>query len=335
MSLMIYGDMAAGATLRRAAASLRGDLGRLGQELVTGRTAQPIRHLSGDLAGLAGIEHRLLTLAPQADKLAALGHHLAAQQTALGRLAEAGQTIAAQLNSAGTAGLPGPVQSAGQAARLAFDDAVGVMNMRLFGQALFAGANPDGPALAQPAAILDAALAATAGAATPAALVTALRDWFADPAGFEAASWQGAPPDPGGPRLTPDSRMGAAVTARDPGIAGHLAALAAGAALAEGRFAGDAAAQRTLVSAAGQALMAADPGLIDLRARLGDAEARVDAALTRTRFEAETLERARNDVVGLDPYATAARLEALRGALEQTYVVTARLSRLSLVEYLR
>ncbi len=332
MNLMIFGDMAAGATLRRAAVSLRGDLDRLGQELVTGQTAQPIRHLSGDLAGLAEIEHRLLTLAPQADRLAALGQHLAAQQTALGRLADTSQTIAAQLTSAG---LPGPVQGAGQAARLAFDDAVGVMNMRLFGQALFAGADPDGQALAPPAAILDAALAATAGAASPEALVTALRDWFADPAGFEAAAWQGAPPDPGGSRLTPDTRMGEAVTAREPGIAGHLAALAAGAAVAEGRFAGDIAAQRALATAAGHALMGADAGLIDLRARLGVSEERVDAALTRTRFEAETLERARNDLVGLDPYATAARLEVLRGALEQTFVVTARLSRLSLVEYLR
>ena len=335
MSLSVHGDLAAGAALRRTATPLSQELDRLGVELITGRSARPLHHLSGDLAPLAGIEHRLATLAPQAGNLAALGQHLAAQQAALGRLADEGGTVGARLSSAGTAGLPGPIQVAGQAARLAFDDAVGVLNTRLAGQSLFAGAAPDGPALAPAGDILAAALAATAGAASPGALVAALRDWFADPAGFEAAAWRGAAPDPGGPRPTPDTRLGETVTAREAGIAGHLAALAAGAALAEGRFAGNPEAERALALAAGIALTGADAGLVAVRARLGDAEARVDAAVTRTRFEADALERARADLVGVDPYATASRMEALRTALEKTYLVTARLSRLSLAEYLR
>jgi flagellar hook-associated protein 3 FlgL len=47
------------------------------------------------------------------------------------------------------------------------------------------------------------------------------------------------------------------------------------------------------------------------------------------------LEIARADLVAIDPFEAATRMEAAQTQLETLYSVTARLSRLSLVDFLR
>jgi flagellar hook-associated protein 3 FlgL len=58
-------------------------------------------------------------------------------------------------------------------------------------------------------------------------------------------------------------------------------------------------------------------------------------AETRGAAEATSLRMAELDLVAADPFEAAARLEEARLQLEQLYIVTARVARLSLVEVLR
>ncbi len=46
------------------------------------------------------------------------------------------------------------------------------------------------------------------------------------------------------------------------------------------------------------------------------------------------MEIARTELIGADPYDTATEMEAVQGQLETLYTVTARLSRLSLADFL-
>jgi flagellar hook-associated protein 3 FlgL len=72
-----------------------------------------------------------------------------------------------------------------------------------------------------------------------------------------------------------------------------------------------------------------------MAARLGTVEGQIEAASTRNNSETSSLQIARNGITGVDPYETASKLEATRQQIEMLYTLTSRISRLSLVDYLR
>ncbi|OZA12697.1 MAG: flagellar biosynthesis protein FlgL, partial [Rhodobacterales bacterium 17-64-5] len=90
-----------------------------------------------------------------------------------------------------------------------------------------------------------------------------------------------------------------------------------------------------LAQRAGQELLTSEDSRIALAARIGTAEAKVEAARTRNAAEETALGILRSDLGSVDPYEAATRLEAARNQLESLYLVTARVSRLSLTEFLR
>jgi len=335
MTLHSIGDLAASLVSRQRGAGLRNELSQLGQELVSGRTARPDRRLNGDLGVLATLAHRASALAAHADVAAETQTRLSATQASLDRLGDATTSAGTALRAAAVAGLRGPLDIAIAGARDAFGDAVAALNAQIAGHGLFSGTDPTAPALAPAADILAALDAATAGAATPEALAESVRDWFAGPAGLAATGYRGGPPAETGPRLDSGMVLAAPPTALSPELTATLAALATAAVLAGGRLDGDVAARRAVAEVAADALVTAAAGLVTLQARVGDSQARADAAQTRNRAEADALAAARSDLVGVDPFETASRIEDTRTRLETLYLMTARLSRLSLAEYLR
>ena len=76
-------------------------------------------------------------------------------------------------------------------------------------------------------------------------------------------------------------------------------------------------------------------GLVRLRAELGAAQERISVAQDAADAESNTLQRTRNDLAGVDQYEAATRFTALEAQLESLYTVTARLSALSLTNYIR
>jgi flagellar hook-associated protein 3 FlgL len=111
--------------------------------------------------------------------------------------------------------------------------------------------------------------------------------------------------------------------------------MALGALLDRGALHGNTVERAALAGASGEALLAAKDRLVALRAGVGDAEARIDRARGRTAAERAAAEMARAAIVEADPFRAAAELQAVQGQLETLYAITARLSRLSLTEYLR
>ena len=85
----------------------------------------------------------------------------------------------------------------------------------------------------------------------------------------------------------------------------------------------------------GIALQANQEDLTNVRAQIGTAEARLDAIETRNAAEKTALEMARNDLLGVDPFETATKLENVQFRLQSIYAVTARLSDLSLVNFIQ
>ena len=90
-----------------------------------------------------------------------------------------------------------------------------------------------------------------------------------------------------------------------------------------------------LAQIAGTSLLQAQSDRTVLAGRLGVVQAVIDQAQTRNSAEESALKLARSDLLSVDSYEATTRMEAAQNQLETLYAVTARLSRLSLVDFLR
>lgn len=333
--LTSFGDLALSGVLRNGTMAAKADLARSAQEMTTGRAADPARHLNGDLRALSAIESRIAVLEGHAQVTRAAGLQLGAMQSAFARLSDSGEAVGAQLRVALQSNLPDALGAAAGIARGAFDDAVATLNVQVAGRSIFAGTAPEGPALAPAADILAAVQAHVAAQPDVPSLVQAVKDWFADPAGFGAAGYVGGAPQSAAIRLSPEATVPPPDTALAPEITAHLAALTLGVMLGSAPIAATPQARATLAEAGANALLSSQGGLTALQARTGTSEARVASAEAGNRAETAALRLARADLLGVDPFDAASRLEEARGQIEALYALTARLSRLSLLEYLR
>ena len=336
MSLIPAGDMANALFLRRQSALLKSELARHSQELSTGRTADPLRKLRGDTAALAAVERgrTALDAYDMATKEAAL--HTAGQQRVLEKLRVESLDLAGELLTYGNAVPPEMIQTGGRIGRAAFEDAVAGLNTQMGGRSLFSGVASDRPALAPVQEIVDALMAAVAGATTAEEVEQIVTDWF-DPAGTEflSVAYRGAT-DPEGPvSLSPGQRVEMSVTAARPELRKLLGGLAM-ISLVEAGALGDNRAERAkLIGLSAVRLLEAPGGVTALAGELGDTEARIETAKTRNAHERTALELALTDLIAVDSFDAATRLEETRVRIESLFTLTARLQRMSLTEFLR
>lgn len=338
MNGISHGDLAQSLFLRRSSAAAEGRLKTLTQELASGRHADVARATGGDFKLLSGIEASLRVLQAYkttADEAALFG---AGAQTALETVQTLAQDAGAAYAAAGTNGVGAIVTTAAAGARQKFDAAVAALNANVGDRYLFSGAASDQRPLIAADDMLATLTTLTTGMVLASDVVTAVHDWFAAPrggGGFMDLAYGGADLPAGPYPVAAGESASFGVTAGDPALRQTLEGLALAALVGAGSLAGDTAGRALVLRKGGEALLAAGRTMADLRARLGTAEAAVAGARTRNSAEASALEIARNGIVAADPFETASALEDARQQLETLYTITARLSRLSLSEYLR
>jgi flagellar hook-associated protein 3 FlgL len=181
--------------------------------------------------------------------------------------------------------------------------------------------------------LLTALQTAATGATTAGQVSAAVNTWFADPLGF-GTFYQGGDPLSPTPIAAGES-ADLSTTAMDQTLRDTLAGFAMAALIDRGVLAGDATERGRLAQQAGQQLVSTEDGRTTLQARIGTVEAQIEAARTRNSAEETSLGILRSDIGSVDPYEAATRLQTIQSQLESLYLVTARVSRLSLAEYLR
>jgi len=90
-----------------------------------------------------------------------------------------------------------------------------------------------------------------------------------------------------------------------------------------------------LLNDSGVSLVGAAGGMSTLQERLGEKEESVDIAVSSNSAQLSSFEMARSDLIKADPFETATKLQDIQTQLETHFAVTARLSNLSLVDFLR
>lgn len=333
MPNLTLGDMAQNLILSRQSTSLKSALQTLSFEMTTGLTANNTARIRGDYAPLAGIEASLTQLAAYRSVTTETAMLSSVMQTALNGISDHATTLGAQLLAGASGNSPTRIDTLGVDANQRLHSVMTALNTRLGERSLFAGVATDHAATAGTETMMTALDSAVAGAVSSADVETAVNAWFADPNGFAATVYQGGAALSAVP-VGPDETARIDVTALDPAIVDTLKGLAMAALLQRGVLAGSNVARADLAKRAGESLASSSTARAQLTARLGTTEAGIANAAVRNDSEKSALETARLGLLSVDPYETATKLQQTQTQLETLYTITARLSRLNLVDFL-
>lgn len=334
MTLVSLGDLAQSFLLRRQTTTVKSDIQRLSTELTTGRVTDTAARLAGDMVPLSGIDTSLARLKGFGAVTSEAALFTGAMQTALGTVDTMASGLGASLLAASGSAAPARLTAVAADARQQFETAVSLLNTRFGDRTLFAGVATANPALMDADSMLTAIEGVVAGAVSAADVATALDTWFADPSGFAATAYSGGPPL-GPMAIAPGEKAQLDISAKDPTIAATLKGLAMAALLDRGLFAGEPKARQDLAQRAGLSLTENQTDRAHLMARLGTVQAQIESASVRNGAEMSSLQLARAALTEADPYETALRLQEAESQLEKIFTVTARMSRLNLVDFLR
>ncbi|MBA3909770.1 MAG: flagellar biosynthesis protein FlgL [Rhodobacter sp.] len=333
MTRISVGDASLTNILSRQGAELRAQVQRASAEVTTGRRSDIAATLRGDVSPLLAIDASLTRLAAFNTTAADAAFQTATQQAAISGLSSLAKGITTTLLNSRDFPTPAQVNTVAADARGRLASVIGLLNTQASGRAVFSGVATDTLPLGTSDDLLTALETVAAGATTAGEVSAAVATWFADPLGFGAFYQGGAPLAP--PPIAPGETADLSTTATDPAIRDTLAGFAMAALIDRGILSGKPEERATLAQTAGQRLLTSEEARITLSARIGTVEARIEAARTRNSAEETALGIMRSEVGSVDPYEAAARLETARAQLESLYLVTARVSRLSLVEFLR
>ncbi len=133
--------------------------------------------------------------------------------------------------------------------------------------------------------------------------------------------------------LAANARLNYGVNADDPAIRRFIMQLSVIVVYGEG-VAGTEAETLAGLQTAATGLLGARDGMTQLQSRLGLDQRRIEDAIARNQAERASFEKARADLVGRDQYEAATLVTQLETQLETIYAMTARTTRLSLLNYL-
>ena len=335
MPIVSIGDMSQHFMSLQNGGQIKSDLARLGQELSTGKSADVVEKLSGQTRQLSAITHTLDVLGAYQQSVNETALTLDHMQISLERVEQHRDSATNSLLLISSQSQPHQISLAGATANQAFEGMVSALNGQLAGRSLFAGAAVDRAPLADAKVMLDDLRANLATATNQTDVETIFQQWFDDPAGgFATMGYLGDTSSDITCQIGPDQTIDLSVRADNSDIKDLLRASALGALAGEmtGRL--TQVEQANLLRDAGTSLFGGSAGLVQTQASVGSLQGVVDIGQTRIASEQTSLSMAYNDLTTVDPFETAARLQAVQLQLETHFAVTARLSRLTLAEYI-
>lgn len=332
MALSITPDLLSFSTMSRNVADLksRADVAR------TEATTQRIEDITAHTRGNVGEAHLLKkavddVIAYQENLTFAVGR-AAATQTLLGSINTDSARVAAEALAAAKRDDDAVLRTSAEQARGAITTVFAALNASVGGRALFGGDVAEQFPLSSPEQLIadiEAIVAAAPDLATAEADIDA---YFNDPAGgFATNIYQGGTGDAPDVEIAPGVRVDVSVRADAQEIRDMLRGLASiavfeSAGFPDGRDLAESGATRTLET---------ESTFADLRAVIGDGEARLENARARYAEEQAALTTLFNQRTSRDPFEATAQLQLLETQLESSFLLTARLSQLSLANFLR
>jgi flagellar hook-associated protein 3 FlgL len=313
---------------------MRNEISRYTQELSTGQVTDVRQALRGNYYYLTEIERKVNTLNGYSVATAEAAHYSAALQTIFGRVSDTTQNLSNSLLNASTIAAGSAGANLVTDANQVLHEIFGHLNTEIAGRFLLSGAATDQIPLATTETLLASARSAMIGATTPAEMIAQANLWFEDPAGFEAVVYQGSDAGLSPFTLSDSQKITLDIRANDPDVKQLLKLITISALADESVFSLNSEQKTELMVEAGKQMLAARDNITKLAAQVGYAEARIDAISVENASELSSVRFAKSDLLSVDPFEAATRLEKVQFQLQSLYTVTARNAQLSLVNFL-
>ena len=335
MNLQSLGDLAQTFKLRQQNTQLKLQIDRLTQELSSGQAADLTRQLSGNFGYISDIEHDLVVLESYDNAASEAATATAAMQQALDVVQSLAGDLGANAILLGTTTGSLPVSAIATQGRGALESIISSLNTEMAGRSLFSGTDIEAVPLVSANALLTQVRIATAGALTASDVITALDTFFDTPGGgFETLIYQGGTTFLSPYQLGEGESVSLDIRADDAAFRNVMKNTVMAALADDASLTLNPAERIELAHQSGQRLLFSQDEVIGIRSNLGAAQSRIEQSSTRISSEMSSLEFARNELVSVDQFKTATELENVQFQLETLYTLTARASRLSLVNFL-
>jgi flagellar hook-associated protein 3 FlgL len=321
--------------LQRNNTALKTALNSLTGQLSSGEVSDKVKASGGDTARFNAIDNRLKVLDSFSQSIKETQQTLSTTQVLLDNFDSKRDAMTGSLLIIIPDSSDFQIEEASRAARNSFDGLVSTLNTRLGDESLFSGTAVNQAALTSPAVML-ADIVTQIGGSTDFNVITAtVNTWFDDPAGgFVILGYQGDLGVQPERHLDNDTRIKLGVRADDAGIKAVLKG-AVLAAIGQELSGLDKRTQAALLFEGGLQLQSAADDIAQVKGRIGYFEGEVERIAISQSSEISALSLARNLITQADPFEVATELKAVQLQLETHHAMTARLSRLNLVEYLR
>ncbi|WP_136636002.1 flagellin [Pseudooceanicola onchidii] len=334
MSINTIGDLAQSYLLRRQNGDLKAQMGTLIEELSSGRTSDVARHLSGSYSYLADVERNLSLLEGYDSATNEARLFTDTMQNALEGFQKVASDLGLDLITASQSNMAPIITAISDRAAGDLDVMLSKLNTNIGGRFLFSGIDTDVAPVTNADTMLTALRTELAGATDLADIQTRLDTWFGPGGGFETVTYQGSTTSLAPFALGRGETVDLDLRADDASTRALLKHTALAALAADDVLVFPADLRQQMIDAAGKGLSFEQSGVTQIRADLGYAQSRIEESATRISAERTSFQTARTELLAVDPYETVTRLEDVQFQLEGLYTITARLSRLSLTDYL-
>lgn len=330
-----FGDLAQSFLLQRRGTALKMEMSRLNQELVTGQVADVKTVLAGNTSYLAGIENDLRTLSGYRTASNEAAYFTDAMQVALERVQTSSTELSQDLLTTAQ-NAPEPVlDQLSRNSRSELETIVSALNTSVGGRALFGGTATNRNPMAEVDTIMTDLSTAVVGATSVDDILAAVDIWFDGPTGYVDVAYTGSAAALTPMRISEDETVDVGLTAENAALRDVIKAVATSALIEDSTLSLSLAQKQDLLSRAGRDLLGFQDALTAVRADVGSTQERIDRIATRNNTQSTSLEYAKGALLGADPYETATKLEEVQFQLQSLYTVTARMSDLTLVNFIR
>ncbi|MFW8593775.1 flagellin [Cribrihabitans neustonicus] len=334
MIIKSYGDMAQHLFLRSRNAELKENISTLSEEFATGKTANITERLGGDFTYLADIENTLSRLDSYKVANGEVQLFATATQGSLEKIQSQVLSLRNDILSMSPSMDGAKIDQFSSQARQQLESAISSLNGWAGGRSLFAGTATNVSPLDDADTLMTALVAEVGGLTTSDDIIQAVKDWFADPAGFDTVMYNGSASSLQPVQVGEGEQVSLGLRADDPDLKHALQSYAIAILANEDTLGIGAEVQVEMMRSAGMELATSNDTLIAVQADVGFIEGRLEAAKARTAATKTSLSIAKNNLISADPFETYTRLEEAQVQLEGLYTVTSRSANLSLLNYI-
>ncbi len=336
MQYTSVGDLAHSYSMRSHSTRIKQEFIRLSETLASGQHTDMSKQLRGEFSGLASVERSIEKLSSFRTTASETKTLLETAQIALETFQDLGTEMGPSLITAGNSAHPAILRTTSNDAAQKMDSAVSALNVRIADRSVFSGRATDMPALISASEMLEEIHTLVAGLSDVQDVLNTVETWFtASGGGYETFAFKGSSTTLAPIPVSEDEQVQFDVTAEAEAVRSSLQAFALAAISVDLPLISGNAEQASLMKEAGELMLTSQSDVAILRADIGAMEAYTEGAHVRNEAALSTFKIMQTELYSADPYETATQLEIAQTQLEAVYTLTARISRLSLADYLR